>query len=108
VAAAVETTSQHPTAVAVDPDTGRVLVASPGRMVLRHGAPHPSWEIVWEDASARRPIVALAVRSNAIHALRNDGAILEGQTGSPPTKRSPSLADIGDDDDEVTKPDVVR
>jgi hypothetical protein len=105
VAAAVEPVTQ-PTAVAVDP-AGRVLVASPGRLSLRRGAPDPGWEIVWEDAAARRPIVALAISPSAIHALTSDASVLEGRCGAPTTSKSDRpLSDIGDDDDdEVTKPD---
>ena len=97
VAAAVETIPQS-TAVAVDP-TGRVLVAGPGRISLRHAAPDPSWETVWEDASERRPIVALAVTPHTIHTLASDASVLEG-------RRLPDLGD--DDDDEVTKREAAR
>ncbi len=104
VATAVETIS-HPTAVAIDP-SGRVAVASAGRIWLRRGAPEPSWDLVWEDASMRRPIMALAAGARRIRALANDAAIVEGWWGSSPAPRSqaPSLPDIfDDDDDEVTR-----
>jgi hypothetical protein len=94
VASAVETVDD-PTAVAIDP-TGNVLVASPGRIWRRRGAPHPSWKIVWSDPTARLAIRALAVGANRAHALADDGAILEGRL----------LPDLGDDD-EVTKPQRV-
>jgi hypothetical protein len=96
VAAAVEETSQ-PTAVAIDPN-GRILVASPGRLLIRRGAPEPSWETVWKDENSLRPIVAVALSTRSIHALSNDASVLEGRV----------LADLGeeDDDDEVTKPEI--
>ena len=94
VASAVES-ADDPTAVTID-SAGRVLVARGGRIWRRHGAPSPSWNVVWKDDGACAPIVALSASARTIRALTNGGVILEGHC----------LADIGEDDDVVTKPRI--
>jgi hypothetical protein len=105
VASAIETVSANLSAVAVDP-VGRIAVAKGGKIWLRRGAPEPGWIVIRDDRDARRPIVSLHADGSTVLALTNDAAILEGRTGAATRYDAPPLRDIGEGDDDPTKPNV--